>query len=392
MKAKTLLTLFIFLIILFNPDKIYAIYEPLSVSNNKYGIHIIDENDLEEAANLVNSSGGDWGYITVVISESDRNLTKWQGIFDKMRLLHLIPIVRLATTSDGAIWNKPNISDATLWTNFLSQLPWVSKNRYVIIFNEPNHAKEWGGKVNPQEYAQVLDSFSTTLKAKSDDYFILPAGLDASAPNSKITTNEIDFLSLMKKGIPDIFLKIDGWTSHSYPNPGFVGQVKDNGKGSLRTYLWELDYLKKLGVEKSLPVFITETGWPHQEGISNNYSYFKAEKVAQLITEASFSVWNERDKIVAITPFIFNYQSYPFDHFSWKVPLTSNYFPQYEAYRQIQKSAGNPILTEVALPEAEVLGLEKESTEQKTNPSLLNRMIDYFTKLQSKFSSILNIR
>ena len=87
----------ILLLVLISAVRAQAIYDPLSQPNNRFGIHIIDENDLQDAANLVNSSGGDWGYVKIVIREDDRNLEKWQAIFDRMRKMHLIPLVRLAT-------------------------------------------------------------------------------------------------------------------------------------------------------------------------------------------------------------------------------------------------------------------------------------------------------
>ncbi|MBM3283365.1 hypothetical protein FJY90_03865 [Candidatus Gottesmanbacteria bacterium] len=338
------LAVFILIIssILLSSAPVMAITDPSSVPNNKYGIHIIDENDLEKAAALVNSSGGDWGWVTVVISQNDRNISKWNNIFYKMKQLHLIPIIRLATIMEGNSWKKPEVSDAFSWTDFLSHLDWVVKNRYVIIFNEPNHAKEWGNSINPQEYSQILVAFSKTLKSSSSDFFILPAGFDASAPNSKDTMDESDFIQAMFQAKTDILSYIDGWTSHSYPNPGFTGNVNAEGKGTLKTYQWELNLLETLGNKKQFPVFISETGWPHQEGTFFNRNFFSADKVAELIIETANSVWND-SKIIAITPFVLNYQSYPFSNFSWQKFSQDNFYPQYQAYQLIPKTAGQPV-------------------------------------------------
>src|SRR3972149_8758847 len=76
---------------------IYAMYDPVSVPNNKYGIHIVDTNDIFDLPPLVNSSGGDWGYVTLVLSDAERDPDRWQNIFDHLRRLLLIPIIRLAT-------------------------------------------------------------------------------------------------------------------------------------------------------------------------------------------------------------------------------------------------------------------------------------------------------
>lgn len=338
---KILVILFLGLSFLF-PTEIWAIHDPLAVDNNKYGIHIIDENDLENAASLVNSSGGDWGYVTLVIREDDRNIEKWQKIMDKMAEFHLIPLLRLATLPDGNIWRKPRLEDVSSWADFLTSLIWPINNRYIILFNEPNHAKEWGNDVSPREYADFISSFSATLKARSPEFFILPAGFDASTSTSNLTMDEQKYWREMISYKPEILEAIDGWTSHSYPNPGFAGNVTDNGRGTLQTFKWEIQMLKSLGLNRNLPIFITETGWPHQEGINFNRNYLTAEQVAKYIETAANTVW-KGNTIVAITPFLLNYQSLPFANFSWQMPASNNFYPQFDVYRSLPKMAGKPV-------------------------------------------------
>lgn len=325
------------------PKKGMAIYDPLSVPNNKFGIHIIDENDLVQAAHLLNSSGGDWGYITMVIPESERIISKWSAVFENLSKYHLIPIIRIATKVEGSYWKAPETEEINNWIEFLNGLPWPVKNRYVIIFNEPNHAKEWGGKLDPENYSEILYSYSVRLKEKSDDFYILPAGLDASAPNSRNTMDEKEFIGKMILNRKNIFDYIDGWTSHSYPNPDFTGKVTDFGRGTLSNYKWEIGFLKSLGINKYLPVFITETGWPHNMDIKENYNYLSPDEVAQNMILASDNVWND-DSIVAVSPFLLNYQSYPFANFSWRKLNSEDFYPQYDAYRSVAKVNGNPIL------------------------------------------------
>ncbi len=319
--------------ILFLPFQIYA-----KEQNNKFGIHLAtpDDGDLERAETLVNSSGGTWGYITLVIQENDRDLNKWQGVFDKLREKRLIPIIRLATKPDGLNWRRPDKSDAQAWVDFLNKLHWVVEDRYVVIFNEPNHASEWGGKVDSQDFAEVSEAFATKLNEVNKDYFIMLAGMDASAPSQvPAYEDEAEFLQevVEKIGVTDFNRLFDGLSSHSYPNPGFVGSPHAQGRGTIRGYAWELSLLNSLGI-KDLPVFITETGW-HGEALSR-------EQVARNFLAAYYDVWLPDDRVIAVTPFILNYQAEPFLKFSWVRPKNIGVYPEYDFVRGITKVRGTP--------------------------------------------------
>jgi hypothetical protein len=321
------------------PIKVFAINDPLKVSNNRFGIHITDMSDLRDASSLVNSSGGDWGYVTFVIQSSDRNKDYWQYLFDECRKLHLIPLVRIATKPVGDTWEKPDFTEIDDWVSFLNSLNWVVENRYVIIGNEPNHAKEWGNTINPIEYANYLVAFSTELKKVNTDFFVLPAGLDLSAPNSKTTMDSENFLRQIYINNPNYFNFIDGWTSHSYPNPDFTGSVDDTGRKSIRGYLWEVQQLKNMGVLKEYP-----TGWAKYNKKLNKYTQILSEGlISDNFVKAFKEVWNSPN-IVAVTPFVLNYQSEPFIQFSWKQNnLFLSYFEQVKA---VQKTAGEPKIIE----------------------------------------------
>lgn len=340
---------------------VHAIVDPLVVPNNKFGIHIIQPTPDESspAAELVNANG-DWGYITVLMEQKDKRKDKWQQFFNDLRRRHLIPIVRLATEPEGKTWKRPNPDDADSWADFLNSLNWPTKNRYVIIFNEPNQAHEWGGVVDAKSYALVLDKLILALKKRSEDFFILNGGFDASAPQQLPTyQDEINFLQEMKQAVPDIFEKLDGWVSHSYPNPEFSGSPDALGRGTVRTYVWELQQLRNLGVVKNLPVFITETGWKHAEGLRYDPSLPSAETVSQYYQNAFAGAWNS-SRIVAVTPFLLSYQETPFDHFSFKKIVGEkqnirilgaeypDYYPQYQILMDLAKVSGSPIQDNLA--------------------------------------------
>lgn len=366
-------------------DTAHAVTDPLSVPNNKYGIHIISatRDEASEAARLVNANG-DWGYITVLAESKDRNEGKWQEFFNELRRRHLIPIVRLATKPTGeGIWERPYQGEETAWADFLDKLNWPVKNRYITIYNEPNHASEWGGSVDPEGFAVILNKTIDAFKAKNQDFFILNPGFDASTPNEppKYLDQE-EFMKRMNEEVPGIFQKLDGWVSHSYPNPGFKGKPADAGKGTVRTFEWELQFLSRLGVSKSLPVFITETGWKHSEGASQNNNYPSPETVAQYYKDAFNGAWSSSN-VVAVTPFLLNYQEPPFDQFSFRKngkraaaeEAERDYHLPYYILQSANKISGKPIQEEKA--QIVKIGIEKdgftnylEATSSGMNASL----------------------
>lgn len=317
------------LLMMLSVKPIEAVVDPRQTPNNRFGIHIMEENDLGAAADLVNSSGGEWGYVTVVMRFNDLNRTKWQGIFDQMRRLKLIPLVRLATVPEDNSWVAPRPEEAARWVEFLDSLNWPVQNRYVILFNEPNHAKEWGNAIKPHEYAAVAKEFASAFKAASEDYFILPAGLDTAAPNSKDTMAATEYWRQMYLADSDVFTYFDGWNSHSYPNPNFSGPVTGTGLGTLTSYRAELNYLSRFRLSTNIPVFITETGW-----INANANL--ADRYRQAFTQ----VWTDSN-LIAVTPFVLNYPQSPFNIFSWQ-NLGGTFQEHYQAVKDLPKTKGEP--------------------------------------------------
>ena len=330
--GKTIFILYFFLFLIVNTVNAFKPGLP----NNKFGIHFALPNldDLIKTKELVNSNGGDWGYVTLVIPENDRDRNKWQEVFDKMRELHLIPIIRLATVPQGDKWRRPVLEDADSWVNFLNSLNWVIKDRYIVLFNEPNHGAEWGGSVDSEDYAKVALEFARKLKENNPDYFIMLAGLDASAPHSP--PNYYEEGNFLSEVINNITIQqynnlFSGLSSHSYPNPGFSASPYNSGKGSIRTYEWELNLLNRLGV-KDIPVFITETGWSRgDESLISDYFRIAFQQV-----------WSQDTRIAAVTPFIFDYQGEPFLNFSWKKFQSQDYYQQYYTVQSLAKVRGMP--------------------------------------------------
>lgn len=328
-------------------NTVEAIYDPQSVSNNRMGVHVLEPSEVDEAAKLVNSQGGEWGYVTVPIRADDRDREKWQQFFLKAREKKVIPILRIATFVHGPKWQIPTDGEILYFANFLNEMPWPTKNRYVIVFNEPNHSNEWGGVVDPEEYAHKLKYAIQALKGRSEDFFVLPAAMDRAAPDNHTSISADTYWKRVFTAEPDLVQMIDGWNAHAYPNPGFGGKPTDTHKKSVVSFRYELNYLKSLGRE-TIPVFITETGW--------STKMVSPEKAADYWGTVMESVW-EDPQLVAINVWLLRADAGPFAEFSL-VNKDSTKSPMYTELEAMKKIKGEPpieestVNTEVAFAKA----------------------------------------
>lgn len=310
----------------------------LDKPNNKFGIYIYAEEErfFKLADKLVNSNGGDWGYVLIPYNVKDRDSDRWKRVFTDVNKRHLIPIVQLWDV-DPKDYKEDTIEAAAFLNSFL----WPVKEHYISVYNEPNDDRFWKNDANPKNYAHVLEFTINAFKRENPDFFIMNGALNSSAPEGNGYINAVSFLYQMNQEIPGIFEELDGWASHSYPQPNFAGNPYDTGLWSIKAYDSELNYLKNtLGVKKDLPVFITETGWAHAEGKNYNGSYVTAKKAAEYIKTAYEQVWLKDTRVRAVTPFTILYSA-PHDHFSWinddGVP-----YEQYETVKEIKKVKGEP--------------------------------------------------
>lgn len=340
MKIKLLLAFLVTAIaIMFQSVKqASAIENPFSSFNNKFGIHILFPEEISNAASLVNSSGGDWGYATIPIQAGDKDIVKWQKFMDDAKKLHVIPILRLATEGDyfnTKVWRKPQETDIVDFANFLSSIDWPVKNKYIIVFNEVNRGDEWGGGVNPVEYANLLAYAINVFKSKNQDFFIISAGLDNAAPQSPPQfKNEYNYLKEMNDTVPGIFNQIDGLSSHSYPNPAFSRPPSLSSRMGIDSFTYERALVRSMNA-KDLPVFITETGWS-TDAVS-------PEIQANYYQEAFQNTWSD-NTIVAITPFLLKSNGAAFGEFSLLDP-DGKPTNQYQMIKSLPKVRGLPVVS-----------------------------------------------
>ena len=316
----------------------YAHTDPLWEPNNKFGIYLYAEvkQFFEIAQKLVNSNGGEWGYVLIPYNVKDYDYDKWSRVFDQLRAKNLIPVIQL--------WNvdvDKYVDQTRRAAEFLNRFIWPIKYRYVSVYNEPNSANFWYGTINPEEYARILDYSITIFKEQNEDFYILNGALNVSAPTNANHMDSFTFMKKMEEEEPGIFERLDGWASHPYPQPNFSGNPTDTGRWSIKAYDEELRFLKEdLGVEKDLPVFITETGWAHAEGTVYNPSFLPVKTVGEYFKQAYEDVWLKDDRVRAVMPFTIRYNP-PFDHFSW---VNIDYVPyyHYDVVKSISKVKSEP--------------------------------------------------
>lgn len=298
------------------------------------GIHLLDPNELLQAADLAQGTPQNPGAVTVVLRADDHNLAKWQKFFDLASTHNIVPVIRLATTMETEVgqqprstWRRPTQKDLVHHATFLNFLNWHRDSLPIIAFNEPNHSKEWGGAVDPENYGEILDLTLDTFHSKSKQFIVMAAGLDAAAPNGTSTMDSFTFLERMLAARPNLASKIDAWTSHSYPNPGFVGSPQATGKNSVKGFVQELAFMKKYSRD-NLDVYITETGWKSTPNI--------AAKLPEYYSYTINNVWND-SRIKAVTPFLFAASTGPFQAFSFTNPDGSP-TPQYETLKNYKQT------------------------------------------------------
>ncbi|MBA3723856.1 MAG: hypothetical protein H0W89_03090 [Candidatus Levybacteria bacterium] len=382
MSRKILIFVFLLCISLcINPKPAAAAENPLAVANNKMGIHILSELELPQAAQLVNSNGGDWGYVIVPIQSVDKDLIKWQKFMDDCKRYRVIPIIRIATEGDyfnTAVWREPNPADIIDFANFLDSLEWPTKNRYVIIFNEVNRGDEWGGSANPKEYAELLSFSVSVFKSMNSDFFIISAGMDNAAPEEGTKyTNQYNYLRRMNQAVPGIFNQIDGISSHSYPNPGFSQPPNPRSMMGVGSFAHERALIRTMS-NKDLPVFITETGWSAE--VVND------DKRAQYYAQAFQTVWSDPG-IVTVMPFLLQAGAGPFQKFTF-ITADGNKTKQYQTLFSIPKVKGIP-----SYPTTRVLSAKTSRTSDIRDFSEYQRETRSFsvsTVLQDVFEYLIN--
>ena len=299
---------------------------PVQAKGEVLGIHILSTVEIDQANTLLEHGDDKDKFVTIPLTLNDLSKpSDWQAFFDKCHSLKIRPLIRFATNFENGAWKKPTRVDVMALTKFLGDLEWRRPELTVILFNEPNHAQEWGGTLNPQEFARISIFAAQWLKTEEKKYTVLPAAMDLAADGHNQTQEAFAYWQAALNEEPSLFNYFDGWNSHSYPNPAFAQSPSRTGKNSLRGYTNELEFITKY-TSKEFPVYITETGW--------NQNVLTDLKLKNYFAQAYEQIWTKDPRIVAVTPFVLQGAPGTFAPFSF---LDANGKPTiaYDTYKSL---------------------------------------------------------
>lgn len=264
---------------------------------------------------------GERGFVVQIIRADDMDVARWQNFMDLADAHGLTPIIRLATTwdEDNGYWTVPEgdvLASASQWVDFLNALDWHSDQKYIVVLNEPNNGVEWGGVPDATAYAQLFATYADAFHDEIDGAVVMNAALDLYAPDTNGEAfNENNafqyvsaprFMDAMIAAVPDVFQKVDVWSSHSYPinfnaPPGRQALHFDALNGAegvdieavpeltynrgINGYEWELWMLENYGVTPLPQVIITETGWRTSAGSTTSLDAGEDYPTPQLAAE-----------------------------------------------------------------------------------------------------------
>jgi hypothetical protein len=296
---------------------------------NGFGVHILHPDEISLANNFLENEDdqSEWHYVTIPLTLNDLQKTSdWQKFFAKAKETKIIPIIRLTTRFENGVWQIPTRKDVTNLFGFLNQFEWPTNERYVIAFNEVNHAPEWGGKLDPAGYATTLEFVADWAHSENPNYKVLPAAMDLAAPNGTQTREAFAYLNQMYTANPTVFDSIDVWNSHSYPNPGFSSAPTQSGQASVRGFIHELAWLKqKTG--RDWQTFITETGWINTPQTSRWLTQYYLYSLQH--------VWSN-PQVLGVTPFLLKGDPGPFSQFGF-IDQNNQPTAQYNAVKEAFK-------------------------------------------------------
>jgi len=325
---------------------------------NRFGIGLVGPGsaaDMDLAADLVGPGGMVKLIFPGITRDTQGPQPDWVAGLQAALERQLVAVIRLGPpwgdrrvrhqADDGSFRTYRQLAAAYRRVVEGLPLPPAGGALWLEIHNEPNLCYEWvcdrgsvpgdwiGYEQVAGEYACMLRDVANALHAVGDPRLrvinggLAPGGTTRCECGGEgweggITSRE--FLGAMRAAVPDIFERLDGFATHSYPAEGegwgFFVPYDRAGPGLLymRTEL--------AVVGRALPVLNTETGWSTAGGGSR-------EQIAEWTVSAYRDIWLTEDGLLGVMPFMLRDPAW--DAFAW-VAGDGRPYPVYEQVRRLR--------------------------------------------------------
>jgi hypothetical protein len=252
--------------------------QAVSTVNPKMGVHTrltdeVEERKIKRTFEMVRELGAPWAveYFPWAYIEERPGRWNWEHADQVVAHAERQGITLIARLGFVPAWARPKettplyIEDGRFddFGRFAAEFVtrYVRRVRYVVIWNEPNLALEWGyQQPDPERYAEMLETVYPLIKAANPDVQVLAGALAPTlAPaGSPDGVNDLDFLQAMyDAGAAPYFdlLAIHAYGWHSDPD-----EPPDPGVVNLR----RAELLRAIMVRNGdggKQAIVTEAGW-----------------------------------------------------------------------------------------------------------------------------------
>lgn len=254
----------------------------------------------------------DWRHSDTVIKHA-----RQQGVTVIARLGFVPPWARPAGSSSSFL--SPNRYDDFGDYVYAFAERYRDKVDYIIIWNEPNLALEWGFQpVDPVGYTEMLRITYRRAKEANPDVQVLGGALapTLAPPGNEFGMDDLYFLqAMLKAGAGDV---MDGLAAHAY---GWVYPPDDPPAPDVVNFR-RVELLHQVLVDNgygNLPIHITEAGW------NDHPRWTRAVKPGQRIqyTIQAYQMAQQWDWLASVSMWAFRYprpaQTY-LDYFTFVTP------------------------------------------------------------------------
>jgi len=151
--------------------------------------------------------------------------TNTDRIVDQVEQHGLKLIVRISQDPDRPFWAGKPPANAGDFADFLAAIASRYRGRIQAyqIWNEPNLAREWGGKhPDPAGYARMLKMAYSAIKAIDPNAIVVTAGMAPTGTDNEIAMPDVKFYDLMYRamgGVSDGYFDMLGVHAAGYAAP-----------------------------------------------------------------------------------------------------------------------------------------------------------------------------